>query len=70
MNKELNYINVETYNASLKILSSKDLKDYNGGGFIFEGIAWLLGAFNEHLSRQEMSVAEKEAFIAEHGLRD
>lgn len=69
MNEKL-YFNRKRNNEAITSLSSSDLKNYNGGGWITEGIAWLMGAWDVHSSRIQMTPAEREAFIKEHGLRD
>lgn len=48
----------------------KELKNYNGGGFITEFTSWLAGAWSVHKQRIHMAPAERAAFIEEHGLRD
>lgn len=67
---DINSINNVVFNTNLKSLSSEELNDYNGGGFLTEAIAWLAGAWSVHSERIQMSGAERAAFIEQHGLRD
>lgn len=69
MNSKKN-IKINFHDENLNSLSYNELKIYSGGGWITEGIAWLLGAWEVHSSRIQMTTEEREAFIKEHGLRD